>query len=262
MSSLIASWNANGIRALLKKDDFSNWLNISKPAILCFQESKAQKGQYSFQENVAQQYSEYSYSAKKKGYSGLIVLTKHKPESIIYGTGNEDFDNEGRVLTLKFKKFTLVNVYRPSTSGQFEIRLPYRKLFDIDFTKYLKKLKQESPLIVCGDHNVALEDTDLANPKPNRDKAGCTVEEREAFQEMLNLGLYDSYKKFKKDKPEKYTYWNYRTGAREKNVGWRVDYICVDHSLDSYVTNSFIDDHIMGSDHCPIGIEVKNSLFE
>lgn len=157
MTQLIASWNVNGIRAILKKEDFSNWLTSSKPAILCLQESKAQEGQYSFDKNVQDEYIEFTHSAKKKGYSGTIVLSKYKPESIVYGIGNEHIDNEGRVLTLKFKKFALVNVYRPSTTGSFETRFPYRKLFDTDFTNYLKNLKKELPIIVCGDHNVAFE---------------------------------------------------------------------------------------------------------
>ena len=157
MTQLIASWNVNGIRAILKKQDFSNWISNSKPAIACLQESKAQEGQYSFDPNLLEEYSEYNHSAKKKGYSGTIILTKHKPLSIIHGIGNELVDNEGRVLTLKFKKFALVNVYRPSTTGSFETRFPYRKLFDVDFTNYLKELKKELPIIVCGDHNVAFE---------------------------------------------------------------------------------------------------------
>jgi exodeoxyribonuclease-3 len=262
MSSLIASWNVNGIRAILKKEDFSNWLTISKPAILCLQESKAQEGQYTFNENVRQSFYAYSHCAKKKGYSGTIILTQHKPESVVYGIGNELFDDEGRVLTLRFKKFTLVNVYRPSTTGSFETRFPYRKLFDVDFTKYLKQLKKESPIIVCGDHNVAFEDIDLARPQENFEKGGCTSEERSGFKEMLDLGLYDSYRKFNKDAQEKYTYWNYRLDSRSRNVGWRVDYICVDNNLDSYISNSFIDDKVFGSDHCPIGIQVNKSLFE
>jgi len=212
---------------------------------------------------VLQSYSEYSHSAKKKGYSGTIVLTKYKPDSVVYGIGNELFDNEGRVMTLRFKKFALVNVYRPSTTGSFETRFTYRKQFDIDFTNYLKQLQKESPIIVCGDHNVAFEDIDLARPKENFEKAGCTIEERKGFQDMLDLGLYDSYRKFNKDtEQEIYTYWNYRLGSRARNVGWRVDYICVDNNLDSFISNSFIDSHILGSDHCPIGIEVNQSLFE
>jgi exodeoxyribonuclease-3 len=160
MTALITSWNVNGIRSILKKGYFANWVTAQKPAIICLQESKAKLGQYSFDElSDLRDYTEFSYSAQKAGYSGTIVLSKPKPLSVQYGmgvgTGDAAFDNEGRVITLKFARFTLVNVYRPSTTGSFEVRHPFRQRFDTLFTDYLKTLKQESPLIVCGDHNVA-----------------------------------------------------------------------------------------------------------
>jgi exodeoxyribonuclease-3 len=158
MSACISSWNVNGIRAILKKGDFTNWVNHQKPAILCIQESKAQSGQYQFEDSITKNYTEYSFSAKKKGYSGTIILTNNEKvntNQVIHGINNSEFDDEGRVLTIITKKFALVNVYRPSTVGNFEVRLPYRVRFDECFTNYLKMLKLEIPIIVCGDHNVA-----------------------------------------------------------------------------------------------------------
>jgi len=251
----IISWNVNGLRAVARKN-LSESIDQMNPDILCFQETKAQDDQVAEVLKAYDDFHVYSSSAERKGYSGTAVLTKQKPISVSQGIGAEDYDKEGRVLTLEFDAFFLVNVYVPNSGSDLK-RLGYRQQWDKAFFDYLKKLEQSKPVVACGDFNVAHKSIDLARPKPNYNKsAGYMQEEIDGMDRLTQNGLVDSFRYFYPDKENIYSWWSYRAGARGKNVGWRIDYFLVSKSFVSEVNDAFILNEIMGSDHCPVGLEL------
>ncbi len=253
----IVSWNVNGIRAVLKKD-FDQSLNTMAPDIICFQETKAQDDQVSEALVHIQGYHLYSNSAVKKGYSGTAILSKQEPISVSYDMGIEEHDQEGRVISAEYDNFYLVTVYTPN-SGNALARLPYRQEWDNAFLIFIKTLEEKKPVIVCGDLNVAHKSIDLARPKPNYNKsAGHMQEEIAAIDNYCSAGFIDTYRHLNPEQV-KYSWWSYRAGARQRNVGWRIDYVLTSESLIKQVTNADIYTDIMGSDHCPVMIEINNT---
>ncbi len=251
----IISWNVNGIRASVKKGFYEKIEEI-KPDILCIQETKAQDDIVIKIAEEMKDYSLFVNSAEKKGYSGTAVFTKIKPVSFTLDIGVEEHDNEGRVISVEYEDFFLVNVYVPN-SGQELKRLDYRKTWDEALLNHLKSLDKKKPVIFTGDLNVAHEPIDLARPDSNYNKtAGYTQVEIDGFKNLLSAGLVDSFRFFYPDKVQ-YSFWNQRFQSRERNVGWRIDYFMVSERLMEKVKDSFIMDQVMGSDHCPIGIEVE-----
>ncbi len=251
MTKLI-SWNVNGLRACIGKGflDFFNEVNAD---IFCIQESKLQEGQLQLELDGYEQFWNY---ASKKGYSGTAIFTKIKPLSSFCGIGIEEHDNEGRVITLEFEEYFLVNVYTPNSKRELE-RLEYRMKWEDDFRVYLKKLEEKKPVIFCGDMNVAHNDIDLKNPKTNRNSAGFTTQERDKLTELLSQGFIDTYRSLYPDKPDAYTWWSYMFSARAKNAGWRIDYFCVSECLKDRIESAEIYSEVMGSDHCPVGLVIK-----
>lgn len=247
----LISWNVNGLRAVYKKGflDFFNEINAD---IFCIQETKMQEGQITLELEKYEQYFNY---AVRKGYSGTAVFTKIKPEKVTYGIGIEEHDQEGRVITLEFKNFYLVNCYTPN-SGRELARLEYRMIWEDAFKEYLKKIDRNKPVIICGDLNVAHKEIDLKNPKTNRKNAGFTDEERNKISNLLASGFTDSYRKLYPDKENAYTWWSYMGNAREKNIGWRIDYFLTSDRISSKIKETYIFNEIMGSDHCPVGLEI------
>jgi exodeoxyribonuclease-3 len=251
----ILSWNVNGIRAQVGKG-FFNTVKGLDPDILCIQETKAQDENMPVLPDELSSYSMVINSAVQKGYSGTAVLTRIKPLNHWLDTGKEEHDQEGRVITLEFPLFYLVNVYVPN-SGQELKRLDYRKEWDQHLLGYIKRLDAQKPIILTGDLNVAHEPIDLARPDENYNKtAGYTQVEIDGFKNFLRLGFVDTFRKMHKDKVE-YTYWSQRFRAREKNLGWRIDYFLVSERIAGKVKDAFIIGHIMGSDHCPVGIDLE-----
>ena len=255
----IISWNVNGIRAVLKKG-FLDFMDEHDPDIICIQETKAHK------EQVELELDKYPYkywnSAEKKGYSSTAIFSKHKPINVINDMGIEKHDNEGRIITLEFKDYYLVTVYTPNSKRDLS-RLPYRQNeWDVDFLSYMKSLEEKKPVIFCGDLNVAHKEEDLANPSSNKTtksrpgNAGFTDEEREGFDNIINAGFIDTFREFHKGNGH-YTWWSYMGGARARNVGWRIDYFCISPSLKSIMTDSSILPEVMGSDHCPIVLNIN-----
>ncbi len=252
----IISWNVNGIRAQVGKGFFETVKNIS-PDILCIQETKAQQETMPALPPEMSRYELFINSAVQKGYSGTAVLTRIKPVRSSVNIGKEEHDQEGRVITLEFESFYLVNVYVPN-SGQDLKRLDYRKDWDQHFLSYLRKLDAQKPVILTGDLNVAHEPIDLARPEENYNKtAGYTQIEIDGFKNLLGMGLVDVFRKGNPDKVQ-YTYWSMRIRAREKNLGWRIDYFLVSERLMERVKEVIIMDQVMGSDHCPVSIELVN----
>jgi len=252
----IISWNVNGIRAVAKKNFFIDFDKMA-PDILCLQETKAQDDQVAETFALVKDYFIYSNSAEKKGYSGTVILSKIKPLSVIRDIGFAVHDNEGRVLCLEYENFFLVDVYVPNSGSELK-RLSYRQNWDLAFFNYLKNLEKAKPVIVCGDFNVAHKPIDLARPKENYNKyAGFMQEEIDGMDRFTQGGLIDSFRYFNPEQTGKYTWWSYRAGARDKNVGWRIDYFLVSETLISSVKKAFILDEVLGSDHCPLGIELK-----
>ena len=247
----LISWNVNGLRAIYKKG-FLDFFKEIDADVFCVQETKMQEGQIKLDLEGYKQY--YNY-AVRKGYSGTAIFTKIKPMNVFYGIGIEEHDQEGRVITLEFQEFYLVNCYTPN-SGRELMRLEYRMTWEEEFNKYLKKLDKIKPVIMCGDLNVAHKEIDLKNPKTNRKSAGFTDEEREKIEILLNSGFTDSYRKLYPDKENAYTWWSYMFHAREKNVGWRIDYFLTSNRISSKIKEAYIYDKIMGSDHCPVGLEI------
>ena len=247
----LISWNVNGLRAVYKKGflDFFNEINAD---IFCIQETKMQEGQITLE---LEQYEQYFNYAVRKGYSGTAVFTKIKPEKVTYGIGIEEHDQEGRVITLEFKNFYLVNCYTPN-SGRELARLEYRMIWEDAFKEYLKKIDKNKPIIICGDLNVAHKEIDLKNPKTNRKNAGFTDEERNKISNLLASGFTDSYRKLYPDKENAYTWWSYMGNARAKNIGWRIDYFLTSDRISSKIKETYIFNEIMGSDHCPVGLEI------
>lgn len=252
----IISWNVNGIRAVAQKNFFNDF-DLIAPDILCLQETKAQDDQVAQTLESIKNYHLYSNSAEKKGYSGTAILTKTKPLSVKNDIGIALHDNEGRVMCLEYASFFLVNVYVPNSGSDLK-RLDYRQQWDLDFLAYLKNLEKTKPVIVCGDFNVAHQPIDLTHPKANYNKyAGYMQVEIDGMDRYTQNGLVDSFRHFYPEKKEAYSWWSYRAGAREKNVGWRIDYFLVSKSFISAVNSAFIMPEIMGSDHCPVGIELN-----
>lgn len=243
------SWNVNGIRAVIGKG-FVDILKKEAPDVMCLQETKAHPDQVQWE---VPGYHAYWHAAEKKGYSGTLVLTRQKPLSV--ETGLEKLDNEGRVLTLEFADYHLVNVYVPNVKRDLS-RLPFRQNeWDPTFLKHIRKLDQKKPVLFCGDMNVAHQDVDLANPKANKKNAGFTPEERQGFQNILDAGFVDTFRLFEKQGGH-YSWWTWRNNARERNIGWRIDYFVASTKLQDRIKQASILNHIHGSDHCPVQVEL------
>lgn len=250
----IVSWNVNGVRAAVKKD-FLNEVKKSKADIYCIQETKAQDDQVLEALSEMKSYKINVVSAEKKGYSGVAIFSKKEPISVHTGIGAVEHDNEGRVICAEFEEFYIVNVYVPN-SGAGMKRLEYRAEWDKAFGNYLASLRKKKPVVVTGDFNVAHQAIDLARPKPNYNKtSGYTQVEIDGITNILNEGFVDAYRELYPEKVE-YSFWSVRFGARAKNVGWRIDYFLVDKELQSKIKDSKIHTQIMGSDHCPISLEL------
>ncbi len=230
-----------------------DFLKEENPDILCLQEIKAMPNQV---ELDTPEYRSFWNPAVRKGYSGTLVLTKKEPENVILGMNKAEHDQEGRVVTLEFAEFFLINVYTPNSQNELK-RLDYRMKWDRTFTNYLQKLRKIKPVITCGDFNVAHEEIDLKNPKSNRKNAGFTDEEREGFSRLINKGYLDTFREFNQE-PENYSWWSYRAAARERNVGWRIDYFLVSNELKPNLLGAEILPEVHGSDHCPVGLRLKN----
>lgn len=248
----LISWNVNGIRACVQKG-LLDFFEKADADIFCIQETKMQEGQLVLELKGYHQYWNY---AQRKGYSGTAVFTKKEPLSVAYGIGMEEHDKEGRVITLEFEGFYLVTVYTPNSQNELA-RLPYRMQWEEDFLAYLKKLEEKKPVVFCGDLNVAAEEIDLKNPKTNRKNAGFTDEEREKFREVKRAGFIDTFRYFYPDQEGIYSWWSYRFSARAKNAGWRIDYFCVSDCLKGRLKDARILTDIMGSDHCPVELEME-----
>ena len=241
------SWNVNGLRAVVGKG-FMDYFNFADADIFSVQETKLQEGQIDLKTEGYYQYWNY---AEKKGYSGTAVFTKIKPLNVTYGIGIDEHDKEGRVITLEFENFFYVTAYVPNSQAE-NARLEYRVKWEDDMRDYLVELKNIKPVVFCGDLNVAHEEIDLKNPKPNIGKAGFTYEEREKFTELLKSGFVDTFRYFYPDKTGIYSWWSYRFKAREKNAGWRIDYFVVSDDIADKMKDAVIHTDIMGSDHCPV----------
>ena len=244
------SWNVNGFRACLNKG-FGDFFNAEDADFFSIQESKMQPGQAEF---ITEGHHQYWYSAEKKGYSGTAVFTKHEPISVKYGLGIDEHDHEGRAITLEYENFYLLNVYTPNSQRELT-RLDYRMTWEDALRKYMIELDKVKPVIYCGDLNVAHEEIDLKNPKTNHFSAGFTDEERGKFTELLESGFSDTFRSLYPDKVE-YSWWSYMFQSRQKNVGWRIDYFVVSNRILNKVKEAKIHTDIMGSDHCPVSIEI------
>lgn len=247
----LISWNVNGLRACVQKG-FLDFFHEADADIFCIQESKLQERQIDLELSGYHQYWNY---AVKKGYSGTAIFTKKEPLSVSYGMGIEEHDQEGRIITLEFEAFYMVTVYTPNSQSELA-RLDYRMRWEEDFLHYLKELEKKKPVVFCGDFNVAHKEIDLKNPKTNRKNAGFTDEEREKFSILLENGFVDTYRYFYPDKEGVYSWWSYRFQARKKNAGWRIDYFCVSESLKEKLKDAKIHTEILGSDHCPVELEI------
>lgn len=252
MTMKLVSWNVNGIRACVKKG-FEDFFHEIDADIFCIQESKMQEGQLELDLPGYYQYWNY---AEKKGYSGTAIFSKKEPLSVSYGLGIEEHDKEGRVITLEFEDYYIVTVYTPNSQDGLK-RLEYRMRWETDFLAYLKKIEERKPVIFTGDLNVAHTEIDLKNPKSNRKNAGFSDEEREKFGELLEAGFIDTFRYFYPDLEGAYSWWSYRFNARANNAGWRIDYFCVSRTLEEKIVDAKILSHVMGSDHCPVLLEIK-----
>jgi exodeoxyribonuclease-3 len=251
----LVSWNVNGIRAILKKDFAKSVFSLA-PDILCLQEIKGRPEQI---ENGAfdlfQNYEMVWNPAERPGYSGTAVFTKVKPKDVRLGIGRKEHDAEGRVITCEFPDYFLVNVYVPNAGEELK-RLSYRLQWEKGFRAYLKELEKKKAVVLCGDLNVAHKEIDLANPTSNRGHSGFTDEERAEFSNLLEAGFLDTFREIDQS-PKKYTWWTYRFGARSRNVGWRIDYFCISKAFRPEMKTATIHPEILGSDHCPVGLELK-----
>jgi exodeoxyribonuclease-3 len=248
----LISWNVNGIRACVQKG-FLDFFKEVDADMFCIQESKVQGGQIDLDLDGYYQYWNY---AEKKGYSGTAIFTKVEPLNVSYGMGIEEHDKEGRIITLEFEEFYLVTVYTPNSKSELA-RLDYRMVWEDQFRKYLKKLDENKPVIVCGDLNVAHKEIDLKNPKNNRKNAGFTDEERNKFTELLDSGFIDTFRNFYPDLEGTYSWWSYRFKAREKNAGWRIDYFCTAERIKDNLVSTKIHTEVLGSDHCPVELQIN-----
>lgn len=245
------NWNVNGIRACVTKG-FVDYFKQEDADFFCLQETKLQEGQILLELDGYHQFWNY---AVKKGYSGTAIFTKHEPLSVHRGLGIEEHDQEGRVITLEYDDFYLVTVYTPNSKTELQ-RLEYRMVWEDDFRAYLKNLEITKPVIVCGDLNVAHKEIDLKNPKTNQRSAGFTIEERQKMTDLVEAGFVDTFRYFYPDLKDAYTWWSYFGKAREKNVGWRIDYFLASESLIPRFKSAAIRPEIMGSDHCPVVFEI------
>lgn len=248
----LISWNVNGLRAVLRKN-FLEYLDAERPDMLCLQETKCSPADVD--QLWPHGYSTCWNSAEKKGYSGTVIFSRERPLHVSEGIGIAEHDREGRVVTAEFAGFFLVNVYVPNSQRELT-RLPYRLQWDQDFLRFLKKLERRKPVIFCGDLNVAHTEIDLANPKSNVRNHGFTVEERAGFTAFVNAEFIDTFREFEKGGGH-YSWWSPMAGARARNVGWRIDYFLISQSLRPRLKRAFIQPHITGSDHCPVGIELE-----
>lgn len=247
----LVSWNVNGLRAIYKKGFIDVFKKLDAD-IFCIQETKMQEGQI---ELDLKDYYEYYNYAERKGYSGTAIFTKKEPLNVFYGMGIKEYDTEGRIITLEFENFYMVNCYTPN-SGRELVRLVYRMAWEEEFRKYLKKLDKKKSVILCGDLNVAHEEIDLKNPKSNRKNAGFTDEEREKIDILLKNGFTDTFRKMYPNKEGCYSWWSYMFNARANNAGWRIDYFLVSDRIRNKIKDAYIYSEIMGSDHCPVGLEI------
>ena len=248
------SWNVNGLRACVGKNVMEEFEKLDAD-IFCLQETKLQEGQIDLELPGYHQYWNY---AKKKGYSGTAIFTRKEPIGVSYGLGIEEHDQEGRVITLEFEDFYFITVYTPNSQNELA-RLDYRMIWEDAFLAYIKKLDETKPVIFCGDLNVAHKEIDLKNPKTNRKNAGFTDEERGKMTELLASGFVDTFRYFYPDVEQVYSWWSYRFKAREKNAGWRIDYFIVSERLKARLLDAKIHTDIMGSDHCPVELELSEA---
>lgn len=248
----LISWNVNGIRACIIKGFEESFQKLDAD-IFCIQETKCQENQVKLE---LPGYYQYWNFANRKGYSGTAVFTRQEPMNVVNGIGIEEHDKEGRVITLEFEKFYLVTVYTPNSQSELK-RLSYRMEWERDFLAYLLKLQEKKPVVCCGDLNVAHQDIDLKNPKSNRKNPGFTDEERERFTRVLQSGFIDTFRYFYPDQENIYSWWSYRFKAREKNAGWRIDYFIASPQLESRLEDAKIHTDILGSDHCPVELDLK-----
>ena len=250
----IISYNINGIRAALKKN-LIKWIESESPDIICFQEIKANKEQFDFEIFNSLGYYNFWFSAQKKGYSGVAILSKIEPKKIKYGTGINHIDFEGRVIRADFEKFSVISLYLPS--GTNNLRLNYKLKFMDDFLDYINKLKQEFPnLIICGDYNICHKHIDIHDPIRNKNVSGFLIEERMWLDKFLELGFTDSFRLLNKN-PNHYSWWSYRANSRQNNKGWRIDYNLVSNSIKENIYKSYILSDVCHSDHCPVGVELN-----
>lgn len=252
----LISWNVNGLRAVINKG-FKDFFKEIDADIFSIQETKMQEAQ--LDENILkifEDYNAYWNSAEKKGYSGTAIFTKQKPLNVTYGIGKEEHDKEGRVITLEFEKFYMVNIYTPNSKRELE-RLDYRQIWEDEIRVYLLDLSANKPVVMCGDLNVAHKEIDLKNPKTNRKNAGFTDEERAKMTELLNAGFVDTFRYKYPEVEGKYSWWSYMFHAREKNAGWRIDYFIVSENLKDKIEDAKILDNIYGSDHCPVELDLN-----
>ncbi|MGY5345189.1 exodeoxyribonuclease III [Paenibacillus glucanolyticus] len=251
----LVSWNVNGLRACVTKG-FNDYFHQADADIFCVQETKLQAGQIEL--DLGPEYQQYWNYAEKKGYSGTAVFTRIAPLSVRYGL-EEDSEPEGRVITLEFEGFYLVNVYTPNAKRDLS-RLPYRLEWEERFRHYLLQLDERKPVIVCGDLNVAHQEIDLKNAKSNHGNSGFTLEERGKMTDLLAAGFIDSFRFFYPDRTDVYSWWSYMAKVRERNIGWRIDYFLVSARLSEKLKDAEIDCHVMGSDHCPVSLTLSESL--
>jgi exodeoxyribonuclease III len=259
------SWNLNGIRAVHKKGLFESFIEKHEPDVLCLQETKAQQEQ---SEVDLPDYEEFWHSAEKKGYSGTAIFTKITPENVLYGLPEDiakrykledsygDTTKEGRVIALEFENYFVATVYTPNAKDDLS-RIPMRQAWDPAYLEYMKRLESEKPVIFCGDFNVAHTELDLARPKENKGKKGFTDEERSGIQAMVDSGFVDTLRVFHPTTPLLYTWWSHFGAARERNVGWRIDYVMISESLKPILKKANIHPDVLGSDHCPVSIELS-----
>lgn len=248
----LISWNVNGLRACITKG-FVDFFNLVDADMFCIQETKMQEDQA--KEIEFKGYYKYMNSAEKKGYSGTAIFTKVKPISVSYGIGIEEHDKEGRVITLEFDKFFLVNCYTPNSKRELE-RLEYRQIWEDEFRNYLIKLDKIKPVILCGDLNVAHKEIDLKNPSTNHHNAGFTDEERAKMTKLLESNFTDTFRYLYPDKKDAYSWWSYMLKSRERNIGWRIDYFIVSNSIRNEIKDAIIHSEVLGSDHCPIELDI------
>lgn len=243
------SWNVNGLRAIMQKD-FVDQFHLLDADFFCLQETKMQAGQLDLE---FEGYNSYWHYAEKKGYSGTAIFTKHTPISVQYGLGHEEFDAEGRMITLEYQDFYLVTCYVPNAQRELA-RIDYRLRWEDAVRYYLSQLDNRKPVILCGDLNVAHQEIDLKNPASNRGNAGFSDQERNAFSQLLDAGFTDTFRHLYPDATDCYSWWSYMFRAREKNVGWRIDYFLVSNRLAPKILEATIHSDMMGSDHCPVGL--------